>query len=68
MAQSQIVTVATAADLAGLPVPAGTFISNKVLGIVSGNGTKYYLVANTGQPANGTSILDASDGRQWVQF
>lgn len=68
MAQSQIVTVQATTDLSALPVPASTFISGKVVGIVENGGAKYYLVANTGQPSNGTGLLDASDGRQWVQF
>lgn len=68
MANVQNVTVqATQAALSALAVPSATFPSNATMGIVSANGEKYYLVANTGNPSNGTTILDASDGRQWVR-
>ena len=65
MGQAQIVVVLDVAALGVLPLtPSGTFLSGKTLAIVSSTGRMYYL-ADSVTP-DGTSVVGASDGRDWV--
>jgi hypothetical protein len=43
-------------------LPTGTAIA-----YVKADNSRWDLVPNTGSPANGTTVVDASDGRQWLK-
>jgi hypothetical protein len=63
--QAQVATVQSLAELATfILLPAACFVSGHVVAVVEDSGRMYYL-ADTGTP-DGSNIVTASDGRQWI--